>query len=447
MFMGDAAKKTDVSDMELLNDLVIDVAMRNKYLRDEIFCQVIKQLTGNPNKLSEDRGWQLLWLLLTCTFPQTDLYDELEMFLKSNPNVFAKRCLAKLHAVRSDGCRYTPPHPLEYDALNNKHPAVEYTVLFPDQSKQKIEVDSNTKMSDIHENIVKKLRLKNGDEYGLFFGLKDKVLNVAPCDYFFDYLSHIQKYYTKPSKASPPHEAPTRLPPPMMIFMKKIWMNATPGNDKLADVKFHFPQEVPNYLRGYHKCSTTEAVTLGSLLFKGKYGDEKQPLDQIQDVLTSLIPRTVIGDKKPDEWKTELLAAISKLKFPTKDDAKVAFLKELNKWKTFGSVFFEVKQRSTKSMPKHLLIAVNHNGVGLVDSHSKEVVDMYSFDKIPNWAFDEFSFTLVIGEGSSINKIYMETTVGHNMDDLIMTYVGYIMNTQIKKKPSYAGIIVGESVC
>ena len=36
---------------------------------------------------------------------------------------------------------------------------------------------------------------------------------------------------------------------------------------------------------------------------------------------------------------------------------------------------------------------------------------------------------------------------GHNMDDIIMAYVAYIMNTQIKKKPSYAGIVVGESIC
>ena len=33
------------------------------------------------------------------------------------------------------------------------------------------------------------------------------------------------------------------------------------------------------------------------------------------------------------------------------------------------------------------------------------------------------------------------------MDDIIMAYVAYIMNTQIKKKPSYAGIVVGESIC
>ncbi|XP_053403510.1 myosin-VIIa-like isoform X2 [Mercenaria mercenaria] len=366
---------------------------------------------------------------------------------------FFETCNSKnFQIVYSEGCRYSPPHPLEYEALHNKHPAIEYTVLFPDQSTQTIEVDANTRMCDIHHNIVKRLQLKHSQEYGLFFGLKDKenkaiLINVAYWDYFFDDLSHIQKYYTRQHRkhATDDTPVPPPQPPPMLIFMKKIWMNAIPGQDKLADIKFHFPQEMPNYLRGYHKCSAEEAVNLSSLLFKAKYGEDKQPLDNLGDLLTHLIPKSVFKEKTPDKWKEELHASISKLKFPTKEDGKVAFLKSLHKWPTYGSVFFEVKQRSTKSMPKHLLVAVSHNGVGLIDANTKEVIDMFSFDKVPNWAFDDYSFTLVIGEGSSLSKLYMETTVGHNMDDLIMTYVGYIMNTQIKKKPSYAGIVVGES--
>ena len=41
----------------------------------------------------------------------------------------------------------------------------------------------------------------------------------------------------------------------------------------------------------------------------------------------------------------------------------------------------------------------------------QELLVMHSFDKVPNWAFDEVSFTLVIGEGTSISKLYMETSV------------------------------------
>ena len=36
-----------------------------------------------------------------------------------------------------------------------------------------------------------------------------------------------------------------------------------------------FSQEVPNFLRGYHKCSIEDAVQMGSMLFKAKYKDEK----------------------------------------------------------------------------------------------------------------------------------------------------------------------------
>jgi hypothetical protein len=47
-------------------------------LRDEIFIQLCKQLTGNPSVVAVERGWVLLHVAL-CSFPPS---EELENFLE-----------------------------------------------------------------------------------------------------------------------------------------------------------------------------------------------------------------------------------------------------------------------------------------------------------------------------------------------------------------------------
>ena len=38
-------------------------------------------------------------------------------------------------------------------------------------------------------------------------------------------------------------------------------------------------QELPKLLRGYHKCSKEEAITLGALIYRVKYGEDKTHLN------------------------------------------------------------------------------------------------------------------------------------------------------------------------
>ena len=44
-----------------------------------------------------------------------------------------------------------------------------------------------------------------------------------------------------------------------------MWINVQPGKDKSADLIFHFPQELPKYLKGWHKLNLNEAVNLAAL--------------------------------------------------------------------------------------------------------------------------------------------------------------------------------------
>lgn len=41
----------------------------------------------------------------------------------------------------------------------------------------------------------------------------------------------------------------------------------------------------------------------------------------------------------------------------------------------------------------------------------QNVLAKYEYSQIPNWAYDEQSFNLVIGDGPNATKIYMETNL------------------------------------
>jgi len=80
---------------ELLHDCLSQPA-----LRDEVFCQLMKQLTDNPNPESEIRGWNLMAMCLATFPPSRKLEDYLEMFLRVKGR---DKCVLKLHQTRLAG--------------------------------------------------------------------------------------------------------------------------------------------------------------------------------------------------------------------------------------------------------------------------------------------------------------------------------------------------------
>lgn len=60
-------------------------------------------------------------------------------------------------------------------------------------------------------------------------------------------------------------------------------------------------------------------------------------------IFEELIPVDLIRTQGSSDWKRAVTAAYNGDSGLTEDEAKVAFLKYIYKWPTFGSAFFEVK--------------------------------------------------------------------------------------------------------
>jgi len=175
-----------------------------------------------------------------------------------------------------------------------------------------------------------------------------------------------------------------------------------------------------------------------------RFGEDKSQFTNIPSMLKELIPHDLISESSPDDWKKNIIAAFNKNAGKNKQEAKIAFLKILARWPTFGSAFFEVKQSTEPKYPEQLLIAINKSGVNLIDPATKNILDTFPFTKISNWSSGGTYFHMAIGNLVRGSKLLSETTLGYKMDDLLTSYISLMLATMNKQKRRPSDVPGGE---
>uniref|UniRef100_A0A803WGR0 Myosin VIIB n=1 Tax=Ficedula albicollis TaxID=59894 RepID=A0A803WGR0_FICAL len=402
-FMGDYPSKQAHSSIEVTDQIFVP-AIQEEVLRDEIYCQIMKQLTENRNRYSETKGWQLLWLCTGLFPPSKSLLKHAQKFIETRQKeTLAPSCRRRIQTVMRSGCRKWPPHPVEVEAILQNNTKISHKICFPNDTEQAFDVGTNTKIQTLCQNIASKLQLQSWEGFSLFVKIADKVISQNEADYFFDSLRQVTDWNrrNKPGKDGAALSVAYEV-----YFMRKLWLNVTPGRDLKADTIFHYHQELPKYLRGYHKCSKDEAVQLAGLIYKARFNNDRTQLAAIPKILKELLPDNLLRAVSPDEWKKSIIAAYSKYEGKTVDEAKIAFLKMIHRWPTFGSAFFEVK----------------------------DILVVYPFNKISNWSSGSTYFHMTIGNLVRGNRLLCETSLGYKMDDLLTSYVRLLMNAVNKQK-------------
>uniref|UniRef100_A0A803Y3V2 Myosin VIIA n=1 Tax=Meleagris gallopavo TaxID=9103 RepID=A0A803Y3V2_MELGA len=430
-YMGDYPSKRTRSVNEL-TDQIFEGALKAEPLKDEIYCQTLKQLTDNHIKYSEEKGWELLWLCTGLFPPSNILLPHVQRFLQSRKHhPLASDCIQRLQKALRNGSRKYPPHLVEVEAIQHKTTQIFHKVYFPDDTDEAFEVESSTKAKDFCQNISNRLLLKSSEGFSLFVKISDKVISVPEGDFFFDFVRHLTDWI---KKARPAKDGIVPSLTYQVFFMKKLWTNTTPGKDSMADSIFHYYQELPKYLRGYHKCTREEVLQLAALIYRVKFEDDKSYFPSIPKLLKELVPQDLVRQLSPDDWKRSIVAYYNKHAGKTREEAKLAFLKIIFKWPTFGSAFFEVKQTTEPNYPEILLIAINKHGVSLIDPKTKDILITHPFTKISNWSSGNTYFHITIGNLVRGSKLLCETSLGYKMDDLLTSYISQMLTAMSKQR-------------
>uniref|UniRef100_G3PIW5 Myosin VIIAa n=2 Tax=Gasterosteus aculeatus aculeatus TaxID=481459 RepID=G3PIW5_GASAC len=408
-YMGDYPSKRTRSVNEL-TDQIFEGALKAEPLKDEIYCQTIKQLTDNHVKYSEEKGWELLWLCTGLFPPSNVLLPHIQRFLQSKKHhPLSGDCMQRLHKALRNGSRKYPPHLVEVEAIQHKTTQIFHKVYFPDDTDEAFEVESGTKAKDFCQNISTRLLLKSPEGFSLFVKISDKVGTLRVpwmC----------ARVYFHPLKR-----------------VCNVSLSDTSGVSlTIVDGKKFL--ELPKYLRGYHKCSREEVFQLAALIYRVKFEDDKSHFPTIPKMLRELVPQDLIRQMSPDDWKRSVVAYFNKQAGKTREEAKLMFLKTIYKWPTFGSAFFEVKQTTEPNFPEILLIAINKHGVSLIDPKTKDILTTHPFTKISNWSSGNTYFHITIGNLVRGSKLLCETSLGYKMDDLLTSYISQMLTTMNKQR-------------
>lgn len=331
------------------------------------------------------------------------------------------------------GARKLPPHQVEVDAIQQMSTQIFHKVHFPNDTEEIFEVGSSTRIRDLCQSIAMHLKLISAEGFSLFLKTPDKVLSLNDGDFFFDSLRQITDWTKKAKRVKDNTPGTVNY---VVFFMRKLWFNVLPGRDLQADIIFHYPQELPKYLRGYHKCAKEDVITLAGLVFKIKFNSDKSYFVTIPKILKDLVPADHLKLMSTEEWKKNIIASYNKYAGKTVDEAKLSFLKIIHRWPTFGCAFFEVKQTSEPTFPDIVMIAISKQGVTLIHPKTKDVLANYPFNRIANWCSGSTYFHMTIGSLVKGNKILCETSLGYKMDDLLTSYVNLYLNAVNKQRNS-----------
>uniref|UniRef100_A0A3Q3KAQ7 Myosin XVAb n=1 Tax=Monopterus albus TaxID=43700 RepID=A0A3Q3KAQ7_MONAL len=348
-FMGDSPSR-GLTEQEVVSTF-LKLVGEFTLMRDEAYCQLLKQLTANTSsKDSCQRGWRLLYILTA--------FHRCSEVLKP----IAKACEQNLKKTFQYGGRIVPPNSMELKAMMAGRSSKRQLFLFPGGLERHVKIKTCSIALEVIEELCYEMdlhRLEAMEEYTIFLvSNRQHVRPLNKHEYILDVATEAEIIDTNYS----------------FWFRRVIWTQPLKFENELC-VTMHYNQILPDYRKG-----------LLNVLPNGKVSDQQfhqiSKLAALQhrakDIifipsheLSEYIATPLFKKQPPQQWVTMVTQHMQQVQTLNPHQARAQFLL-ISAFPMFGSAFFYIHSSSSTTFYAPSILAVNQHGLHFLHKNTHQ---------------------------------------------------------------------------
>ena len=436
-YMGDRGSSKE--PLGHVKKILSSLMLAPEQLRDEVFCQICKQVNNNPDPVSSVRGWQLMVIMISSFPPSSRLQIPLTQFCArkmDDPGEFvpkyAEFAVRRIPRIFDLGPRREIPTQVELEALK-RCAKVTVRVNFLDKKYIMLQTDSWMTASEFNILVAKKLGINDTSPYALFeVSSDDEERVLEPEERLMDLVSYWQRLAVEERKGK---GKGAKIQEFQFVYKVRLFFDIP--DDDHQGIEMMYLQASTDVVDARYPCTEQDSLTLAALQVQERYGDHPGPgkefteLDGVdsktqQPKLMRFLASKYFADgsDRSAELIQQILKLYAKLSGYSTNEARLSYLDYVKSWKIYGSAyFFAEPQNSSLRFPSAIVLAINSKGILIVDPDTKEFLAEYTYKDVVTWGHSSNSFVVVTGGVQRQSKVYFKTDQGKEINSIVKAYV------------------------
>ncbi|XP_028303243.1 unconventional myosin-XV isoform X2 [Gouania willdenowi] len=373
-FMGDSPLR-GLPEQEVVSNF-LKLVGEFTLMRDEAYCQLIKQLTANTSSKPDScqRGWRLMYILTAFHRCSEVLKPFLVKYLQQASRSagteyqgIAKACEQNLKKTFQYGGRMVPPNSMELKAVMAGRSSKRQLFLLPGGIERHMKIKTCSIALEVIEEMCYEMglhRLEAMEEYAVFLvtngGQSVRPLNKH--EYILDVATEAESADANYS----------------FWFRRVVWSQPLKFDNELC-VAMHYNQMLPDYRKGllnvlpHGKVSDQQFQQISKLAALQHKAKDILHIPSIHD-LSEYIAAPLFKKQPPQLWVTMVTQHMQQVQSLNPHQARAQFLGLVSSFPMFGSSFFYIHSSSSTTFFAPCIVAVNQHGLHFLHKNTHELM-------------------------------------------------------------------------